>query len=173
MAVEWEQAPEEVVALMQELVDKHHPPLKNARIGVLFRETGVMRNGKRNLGQASKVTAKVQALLDEPLDFLIWVAADWWLDEATPQQRRALLDHELMHCAWSENGWMIRGHDIEEFALIVERYGLDWRGDYESERFARAVHRTQLPFKEPEFSGGVVAVKPPATSAAWPVSTAD
>jgi len=99
MKNEWEQAPDDVVEMMKDLVDKHHPLLRNARIGVLFRETGVMKNGRRTLGQASKVTGKMQALLDEKLDFLIWVAADWWLDEATPKQRRALLDHELMHCA--------------------------------------------------------------------------
>ena len=173
MATEWEQAPEEVVELMQELIRKFHPTLVNARIGVLFRETGLMKNGRLTIGSASKVTGKMQALLDEPLDFLIWVAADWWLDEATPKQRRALLDHELCHCALGDNGWTIRGHDIEEFAVIVERYGLDWRGDDISERFARAVQQKQLPFQEPEYSGSVVAVKPPASSTAWPVGVAD
>mgnify|MGYP000847794433 CR=1 FL=1 len=166
MKNEWEQAPDDVVEMMKDLVDKHHPLLRNARIGVLFRETGVMKNGRRTLGQASKVTGKMQALLDEKLDFLIWVAADWWLDEATPKQRRALLDHELMHCGMGDNGWTIRGHDIEEFAVIVERYGLDWRGDAASELFARAVHQRPLPFVEPESAGKVVALSPSRAAAA-------
>lgn len=160
MSVEWEQAPPDVVDLLKELVEKHHPPLKNARIGVLFRETGVMRNSRLVLGTASKVTGKTKALLDEPLDFLIWVAADWWEKGATPLQRKALLDHELCHCAWTDAGWAMRGHDLEEFGVIVERYGLNWRDDFGSERFARAIQQQRLPFREPEHNGGVVAINP-------------
>jgi hypothetical protein len=159
METEWEQAPEEVVALMKELVEKHHPTLRNARIGVLFRWTGVMKNNRLQIGNASKVTGKMQALLDEKLDFLIGGAADGWLEEATPKQQRALLDHEVCHCYMGEKPELY-GHDIEEFAVIVERHGLDWRGDGISERFARAVQQRPLPFVEVEYGGDVIAIDP-------------
>ena len=128
MSVQWEVASEDVIELAQKLVEKHHPHLKSARIGILFRDEAPSRNGRRTFGKASKVTPRWKPLLEEPLDFVIWLAADVWLDELDKKQQRALLDHELMHCGYGENGWYIRPHDVEAFNVEIERYG-PWRPD--------------------------------------------
>lgn len=120
MAVIWTKAKDEVLELAQELIEEHHPDLSDAAIGIVFRDTAPVSNGKVTLGQASKVPPKMLPYLD--LDFLIWLAADFW-EDATSVQRRALLDHELCHCSSFEGENTIRPHDIEEFAEIVERYG--------------------------------------------------
>jgi hypothetical protein len=66
--------------------------------------------------------------------FVIEISASVWegLDE---RGRRALVDHELMHCTIEftddlEMKLAIRGHDVEEFFGIVRRHGL-WKGDIE------------------------------------------
>ena len=41
----------------------------------------------------------------------------------TPEQRRALIDHELSHCSFLDQVPEMRHHDIEEFKHIIERYG--------------------------------------------------
>lgn len=43
-----------------------------------------------------------------------------------PEEQRALLDHELMHCKHDEDGFYIADHDLEEFCEIVSRHGA-WR----------------------------------------------
>lgn len=146
MAVEWDAASEEVLEMAAELIAQHHPTLGVARIGFLFRSEAGRNGHKRVLGQASKVTAKWQPLLDQPLDFIIWLAADYWLGEATPLQKRALLDHELSHCTMRD-GYepVIRPHDVEEFAHIIERYGY-WRDDLLP--VGRAFEQHALPFEE-------------------------
>lgn len=141
MAVEWEKAPEDVIELAKELIEKHHPHLRSAKIGILFRSEAPMRKGRRTLGKAGKVTPRWKPLLEERLDFVIWLAADWWLDELDSRQQKALLDHELCHCILGDNGWTTRGHDIEEFNVILERYG-PWREDLE--RTVRAIDTYQM-----------------------------
>ena len=76
------------------------------------------------LGQASTVPAKMKAYLD--YDFIIWIAEKEF--ERYTEARTALIDHELCHCIGFEDKWKIRGHDVEEFNEIIERYGL-WRSD--------------------------------------------
>lgn len=75
-------------------------------------------------------------------------------------QKAALIDHELCHCDYDdvEEVAGIRGHDVEEFREIIERYGL-WRQDLVeiAPAFQRAV-QMGLP-DMPQREGGVVAVK--------------
>jgi hypothetical protein len=136
MAVTWEEAPAEVVALAEKLIDKHHPDLLDARIGLLMRSEAPKKDGKATYGKAKKVSDELKALL--PFDFLIWFAADVW-DAFSTKQRTALVDHELCHCRMiggSEPVFKMRGHDVEEFNCIIERYGAWWPS---AEQFETAV----------------------------------
>lgn len=79
-------------------------------------------------------------------DFVIRLGYDGWR-RLTEEGRRALLDHELMHCApkldkdgeWI--GWTLRSHDIGEFGEIVKRRGL-WHQDLEE--FGERVRQLEL-----------------------------
>lgn len=126
--IEWWTVDETVVELAKELIEKYHKPLKNARIGLLFRDEAPISNGKATLGRASKISDKWKPLLKDRYHFMIWLAYDRWqmLDN---RSRRALLDHELCHCIMESDGKIsIRPHDIEEFNDVIQRHGL-WNVD--------------------------------------------
>lgn len=72
-----------------------------------------------------------------PADFfLISIWYEGWVN-MTPEQRRALIDHELCHCIVEEDEETgntklgMRGHDIEEFNEIVSRHGF-WRPEVQT-----------------------------------------
>lgn len=124
MNEEWIKAPESVLKLADELIALYHEPLLSANIGFVFRATADRSGEKLVLGKAAKVSPRDKVYNN--LDFIIWLAQDWWMGILTDHQRRALLDHELCHCKFDEESetFKIRPHDIEEFQEIIERYGL-------------------------------------------------
>lgn len=65
-----------------------------------------------------------------PYDFLI-VVYEPNIAHMREEQKEILLYHELMHCDFDEKKdgditWKVRRHDIEDFSIILERYGLHW-----------------------------------------------
>lgn len=104
--------------LIPVLHDHLNTPHPAARIAYLFR-----KEIKNKAGVASKAGGKLQFLSD--YDFTIeinWTA--WRL--MTAEQRIALVDHELLHCAYDfeKEKWAMREHDVEEFREIIDRWGL-------------------------------------------------
>lgn len=140
-------------ALVYALVDEHHEELSrtNVRIALAW-ATGWKPDvdGRVMLGKCKKATDLDRELA--PFDFVILLNRDFWQNpRVTDLQRRALLDHELMHAAvaYDENGdakvddrgrtvYRIRKHDLEEFSDIAQRYGC-WKRDIEA--FMRALSR--------------------------------
>ncbi len=123
--VYWDKAPDEIVSEAAGLIEKFHKHLRDARIGFLFRSQASRSQGLIVLAKAQLVTARWKPLLKEELDFIIWIAENYWVEELTAKQRTALLDHELCHCAGEWGEWTMRGHDIEEFNQILSRHG-EW-----------------------------------------------
>ena len=117
------------IEIVQQMVREHHENLKLAKIGVIFRDTAQKSGGNEVWASAAKADAKTNALLEgagmDTIDFLLTIAENVW-DKLEMDQRRALIDHELCHCAGFEGKWQMRGHDFEEFTVIVERWGF-WR----------------------------------------------
>lgn len=123
MAVEWMKAPQPVIDIARRILERHHAHLLGARIAFIMRSEAPESNGKVTYGKAKKVSAELQVHI--PFDFIIWLARDRYL-MLSAMQREALIDHELSHCEWSDDGARIKGHDVEEFAHIIERYGFWW-----------------------------------------------
>lgn len=144
--------------LLDELIDSFHGDLRQARIGLAWCTSwNADVDGRVTLGKCKKASD-----LDREIatyDFIILLRKAFWQHDAvTPQQRRALLDHELHHAApkLDKTGeqqrderdrpvWRIRKHDIEEFTPIVERYGA-WTRDLE-QMFAALLRASTEPFK--------------------------
>ena len=159
MAVEYKEVPHEVLSIANELINKYHQQLKECKIGFVFQSEASFSGGKVVLGTTSKVTEKIKPMLSEELDILIVLAEDEY-SQLSSERRRALIDHELCHIVLNPNtsAWTTRGHDVNEFNEIIERYGL-WSNDlmFVGPTIARAV---QLSFSErkPEAKGKVVSL---------------
>lgn len=122
-----------------------------AHIEWLFRAAPQIKAGRQILGTCHLPT--VQGSLR---DFFVWLCAKmfgalpdfliildkgYW-DEASPREREILVYHELCHAVHAvdkygelrfdrETGepvWGLRGHDVEEFTQVVQRYG-QWNDD--------------------------------------------
>lgn len=122
--------------LLQQIIEKNETQqhLKEAKICLLFADQDMRSKGKRRLGHARKATGFEKLFCG--YDFIITLNYLWWR-LARPQQKRALLDHELCHCGVvrdkkgqlkidKETGkvqFEMRKHDYEEFHEIIERHG--------------------------------------------------
>lgn len=70
-----------------------------------------------------------------PCDFTITVFEPN-VETFTPEQIRILIFHELLHVGIEFNkdgteSYTIKPHDLEDFKLIIDRFGTDWSGEYE------------------------------------------
>jgi predicted metallopeptidase len=127
----------EVAKVGADLIKKvpTHKPLAEVRVEYVFKPEASRSRGKLVLGKAKLVTG-LNAFLagdgsNDPF-FVVEVAKNTW-DRLTVEQRRALVDHELCHFVVTDDGagavrLSIRGHDLEEFAEVVERQGF-WRSE--------------------------------------------
>lgn len=157
MAVEWSMATPELLDLARRIIAEYHPKLADARILFIMRSEAPVSNGKVTYGKAKKVSAELQVHIDA--DFIIWFAKDQWL-YLRPEQREALMDHELSHCHWDGLTASMRAHDVEEFTHIIERHGFWWP---QSQTFIKAVQGAlPLPASpdEPKREGGVTTLDP-------------
>lgn len=157
LAPEVERIAREIIATQVE-----HEHLRQARILYLFRRGTWVTRGKAVYGKAKKMTGELlyvakQLLLHqlndaEPseikrytdakgeiqYDFAIEINRTVW-PNLTDIQRRALIDHELCHCLIDYKGnCSIVGHDVEEFASVIRRYGLVFE---DTKAFAKAVRQ--------------------------------
>jgi hypothetical protein len=120
MAV-YEEVSAEILALATELVETFHPDLQNARIAFVQRSDAPVSNGRITYGKACKIADQLKVHF--PYDFLIWISKRA-VKDLEPLQIRALLDHELYHCTMKQGQPAMRPHDIEEFTIVIDRYGL-------------------------------------------------
>ncbi|HEY7030075.1 MAG TPA: putative metallopeptidase [Thermomicrobiales bacterium] len=126
----------EVEKIATDLIRKvpQHKPLADVRVEYVFRAEATRSKGKLVLGKARLVSG-LNAFLAGQIDgafFVVEVARNTW-DRLTPSQRRALVDHELMHFIVDEDAdgnyrLALRGHDLEEFADVIKRHGF-WRSE--------------------------------------------
>jgi hypothetical protein len=146
----------EPYALLQRVRTQCHGELCDARIGLAWRRPGWKpdADGLQVIGKCIKISDLHKEFM--AFDFIIVLAEEVWKnDEWTDERKEALLDHELMHAAPSEDDegglkvdergrtiWRTRKHDIEEFREVVER-----RGCYKQdlEQFARTIMENTQP----------------------------
>lgn len=142
-----------VYNLLTELVDAYHTHLQDARIALAWCTSWKPdRDGRCILGKCVKASDLNRELA--PFDFVILLKREFWYHESTkPEDRKALLDHELCHAGvtydertgepvYDERGrkvYRIIKHDVEEFSVIGLRYGC-WKKDIE--HFYAALNRS-------------------------------
>ncbi len=142
-------------ALLHALLHAHHDELvtAGARIALAFCTSWKADvDGREVLGKCKRASDLDREFAT--FDFVILLNKWFWTSPSTDDiQRRALLDHELMHAAvaYDDAGepkldvrgrtvFRIRKHDLEEFSDIAARYGC-WKRDLEA--FARALRKAE------------------------------
>lgn len=146
---------EPMYAMLEELVDKHHEDLAQARIALAWNLSWKPDvDGRQQIGKCKKASDLDRELTD--FDFVIVLLRDFWEEKGvSDDQCRALLDHELCHGALKldkdgepvedERGrvvYRIRKHDVEEFTEIITRHGCYKR---DLEVFAVALRKLKQP----------------------------
>lgn len=146
----------EVERIAEKLIAAHHTHLLTVPISYVWRDKAATSKGNIVLGKARKVTGLGAHLVhlvrdDTPPDevefFVVEIARDAWIT-LTDDQRTALVDHELCHLGVDipergdkDRSLVLRGHDLEEFAAVVERHGV-WRPAVETFRAAISAQLT-------------------------------
>lgn len=107
------------------LIHLHH---SRAKIIYLSSDYAKTSKGKLVFGQCEKVADKYKWGI--PADFTITVFEPN-VQKFTEDQIRILLHHELLHVgidkkADGSESYSIVDHDIEDFKLILDKYGTDW-----------------------------------------------
>lgn len=129
------------------LENPEHAHLRYARIGVLWCAVLNARQGNAIAGQAEIPMARggawAKARHDQQLEEWFGAVPDFVLTfdpvyaaQASDLTFCALVEHELYHCGQARDGFgaprftrdgtpafTMRGHDVEEFVGVVERYG--------------------------------------------------
>ena len=154
---DFEPVTQDVLDLAKDIIEKHHEELLEARIGFIFRETSLRVSGKWRAAAISRIPAKEKSAGLE-LDYLVWLSLEEW-DQMSTKQRRALVDHELCHAVVKQGKWSLRGHDIEEFTAIIDRYGL-YSGALEQVATAVQPYLAGLNVLELHRAGAVLSVSP-------------
>lgn len=159
--------PPEPWKYLRECVEAHHPHLAEAKFALAWqRGMKADKDDNLTLGRCRKASDLSRELAE--YDFIILLNEEAW-QELYPDQRKALIDHELTHAqvTLDEDGevkldergrpvWRIRRHDIEEFKEIIERHGL-YKSDLEAfVKAALAQKKTPLfPEEEKSVAGKV------------------
>ena len=102
--------------------------VSSATIVYLSSEHKKMSEGKVVHAQCEKVADKHKWAISA--DYTITVFEPN-VERMTEEQLYILLFHELMHIeiGMDDNGkelYKIKGHDLEDFKLIIDRFGTDW-----------------------------------------------
>ena len=105
-----------------------HLQESRAKIIYLSSDYAKTSKGKLVFGQCEKVADKYKWGI--PADFTITVFEPN-VQKFTEDQIRILLHHELLHVGIDEKAdgsesYSIVDHDIEDFKLILDKYGTDW-----------------------------------------------
>lgn len=118
---------EEYQEIAKELIDTC-PELEAVResdltIICLSSEAKKKKGDKMVLGQCEKVADKYKWGI--PCDFTITVFEPNIVG-FTDEQLHALLFHELLHIGIEDDRYFVKPHDLEDFKVIIDKYGTNW-----------------------------------------------
>jgi Putative phage metallopeptidase len=118
----------ELLPMFRELTQAYYEvtPLDRYRIKFLFCHKERKSKGRQTLGTAKPFAAKDKLIHD--WDAVITFDYLWW--QANPDQRKALMFHELCHLEVNEEKAVLTSvdHDVTEFYAVWKRFG-DWQGE--------------------------------------------
>lgn len=122
---EYAQVGAELIKEEESLID-----IANSQATIIFLSSEHAKKGKDKVvyAQCEKVAEKYKWGI--PCDFTITVFEPN-VEGFTPEQIKILLFHELLHvgiefCNDGTENYYIKPHDLEDFKLIIDRFGTEW-----------------------------------------------
>ena len=112
--------------------DKLLRDIRNSSVRIVFLSSDHEKNSKGRIiyGECEKIPDKYKWII--PYDFAITIFEPN-VERFDEKQIRILILHELLHVGieldGNEEKYYVRPHDIEDFRVILKRYGKDWAYD--------------------------------------------
>ncbi len=105
--------------------------IKQSRARIIYLESDASKkNGpdKLILGECEKVASKNQWAISADFTITVYTSNVLGMSE---DQIKILLFHELLHVgidqgADGEETYSVKKHDLEDFKIIIDKYGTDW-----------------------------------------------
>lgn len=115
-------APPEIEQIAHYLISRYFPHLQELRIVLLARESVLEAED----GQVTVAATGVSSNPEDPFDCIFWFAMDVW-EILEPNEKEAIIFHELMHCDHDGMGHGdLKPHDAGVFTQEVQIYGAWW-----------------------------------------------
>ena len=129
--MESRQIREEYAEIANELINEREELLylRNSSVVIMYLGSDQMKKSKGRIifGECEKVPDKWKWSV--PCDFTITIFEPN-VEHFTDEQIRILIFHELLHVGIDVDGneekYYIRPHDVEDFRLILNEYGMEW-----------------------------------------------
>ena len=111
--------------LMKEMIKENNIDIGSAKICGLMVSPNI---NKTIAGRCIKAGKELKFFSN--YDYIIEISQEYW-DNLTEQAKKILILHELMHIdiRYTKQGkeiFGIKSHDVEDFAVLLEKYGLNW-----------------------------------------------
>lgn len=117
---------ETVEQVAKDLIRKYHSELVNIKIGYLWKNKIIKKQGREVVACLAKCSDLIKALCE--LDVIMIISYPSY-NSLTDKQKIACVDHELTHILVDEDlagnpKVRLIAHDVEEFGSVIERHGL-------------------------------------------------
>lgn len=117
----------EMKALAEEVIDAfpEFSFIRDEGIEIIYLESDREKKsrGRTVYGECEKIPDKYQWAI--PVDFTVTFYAEN-VSGFTEDQKRILMEHELRHIGGRDGKFFVKPHDIEDFEVILKKYGMDW-----------------------------------------------
>lgn len=120
MNVKFQEIAEDLIIEREELKD-----LRESDVTVILLDSDSAKKNKREkvFGQCEKVADKWKWAV--PCDFTITLFKPNIIG-LTEEQIRILIFHELLHIGIDGDKMFIRDHDLKDFKVIIDEFGVNW-----------------------------------------------
>lgn len=110
--------------------------IKNSSVKIVYLESDKEKksNGKTVFAECEKIPDKYRWKIDADFSIVVYSPNAFYFNV---EQMKILLFHELLHIGIEKDEaenekYFVRPHDLEDFKLIIDRFGTDWATNPES-----------------------------------------
>jgi len=124
---EWVLCPE-AKELVEKIIEKfpaHFSDIDPNHISCVMCVGGKPPNGGRTLAKIYVIPERIRCAAGTPYRYVLEVYDGNWLD-LNDNQKQVVIFHELMHIDPESDPPKLRKHDVEDFRILLESWGIDY-----------------------------------------------